>query len=521
MSDFDTIAIYTRVSLEDQDLKTNDLKNESNSLSNQKELLHSYIESSHDLSGKQIVEYSDDGFTGRNFERPSFNRMMEEVKAGHINCVITKDCSRFGRDYIEVGDCIEHIFPFLGVRFIAVNDGYDSAGSDGSTPGLDFAFKNLVYDLYSKDLSQKVTSGIQTRMKKGQYVSGFGLYGYKKSGDRKVPLIIDELAAAVVQDIFRLAIEKNSSQTIARILNQEKVMTPAMYRRSQGNLDFWHPKGKIPLWSTGAVVRILRDERYMGNMVYYKRLKSSENKKSTVINPEENHIRVENTHEAIISGDIFKKANDCLRKQEGRVDATHKMMSVFYCPHCGHRLRESRGKIKHYYCYSARVYATNECKNVIIDKGYIEGLVLELIINQAEHLVEVQKKSKNRNANNHADEVNELQQLEKRVKFLEQDNIHLYKQFRDGKYTKEEFVDAKNERMQEILGLNQKIEQLREKQKLDSKSMKELKEATLILAPYLNIKEYDKNIIAGIIKKVVVHAIDHVEIVWLCGDEYE
>lgn len=520
MNNFDTIAIYTRVSLEDQDLKTNDLKNESNSLTNQKKLLHSYIESHHELVGKQIMEYSDDGFTGRNFERPSFNRMMEEVKTGRIHCVITKDCSRFGRDYIEVGDYIEHIFPFLGVRFIAVNDGYDSARSDGSTPGLDFAFKNLVYDLYSKDLSQKVTSGIQARMKKGQYISGFGLYGYKKSGDRKVPLIIDELAAAVVSNIFQLAIDGNSSQTIARILNQEKVMTPAMYRKGQGTLDFWYPKGKTPLWSTAAVVRILRDERFTGNMVYYKRVKSKVSTNSSMVNPEENRIRVENTHEAIISEDSFKKANDSLRKQEARVDASRKKMSVFYCPHCGHRLRESRGKIKHYYCYSARMYATEECNNVIIDKVYIEGLALEIIRNNGKHLFESQKRSKSGKANNLAVEMKELQLLEKRVKFLEQDNIHLYKEFRDGKYTKEEFVDAKNDRMQEIQRLSEKIEQLCEKQMVDNKSIKELNEAASMLAPYRDIKEYDKNAIARIVKKVVVHAVDRVEVVWAFGDEY-
>lgn len=280
-------------------------------------------------------------------------------------------------------------------------------------------------------------------MEKGQYISGFGLYGYKKSLDRKVPLIIDEPAAEVVRNIYRLAIEGNSSQDIARILNQDKVMTPAMYRRNQGNLDFWHPKGKIPLWSTAAVVRILRDERYMGNMVYYKRMKSIKNVKSTVINPEENRIRVNNTHEAIVSEDIFEMANDSLRKQEARVDASRKKMSIFYCPHCGHRLRESRGKIKHYYCYSARMCATEECKNVIIDKVYIEELVLELIRNQARHLSEEQKKSKSKKVNNSAYYINEIQLLEKRIKFLEQDNIHLYKQYRDGEYSKEEFLDVR------------------------------------------------------------------------------
>lgn len=519
MSSSNAIAIYVRVSLEDQDLKCNDAKSESNSLTNQRELLNSYIENHDDLAGKQIFEYSDDGFTGRNFDRPGFSRMIEAVKAGDIDCIITKDCSRFGRDYIEVGEYIEHIFPFLGVRFVAVNDGYDSAKSDGLTPSLDFAFKNLIYDLYSKDLSKKVTSGIQTRMKKGQYVSAFGLYGYKKSDDRKVPLVIDEPAAAIIRNIFQLAIENNSSQTIARILNQEKVRTPSEYRRNQGTLDFWHPKGKTPLWSTATVGRIIRDERYMGNMVYYKRVKSKVKKRTTVINPEENRMRVQNTHDAIVSQDAFELANACLHKRSA-VDASRKKMSVFYCPYCGHRLRESHSKTRYYYCYSARMHAQEECKKVIIDKEYIENLVLEVIRNQVKHLIELQNKSKSCVLGDSLDTAKQIEHLEKKVEILERDKITLYEQFREGEYTKEEFLDEKYRQILGIQGVKEKIDELLEKQNVDRSSSKKLDESISTMVPYMEISSYDKNIIPGIIKKVIVHGMDRVEVVWMCGDEY-
>jgi len=516
MSNFETIAIYTRVSIEDKNIKTNSLKNESNSLANQRDLLLSFIESHHDLSRKSVAEYSDDGFTGRNFERPGFNRMMEAVKAGNINCVITKDCSRFGRDYIEVGYYIEHIFPFLGVRFIAVNDGYDSAKSKGSTPGIDFAFKNLIYDLYSKDLSKKVTSAIQTKMKNGKYVSAFGLYGYKKSIDRSVLLAIDEDSAKIVHFIFELAIEGNSTQNIARILNERKIMTPSVYRKSKGRIDFWHPEGKKPLWSTGAVTRVLRDERYVGNMVYYKRVKNGQGK-NTKLNDKEKQIRVENTHEAIIGKAMFQTANDRLRKQSAR-EGKRKKASIFVCPYCGHRLRESRSKKKYYYCYSGRMNVNDECKNVIIDKYQLEELVLRLIQMQIKQLMNNQKNLEHPNPESDTNKSNKLNQ---EIKQLEQNNIELYRQFREGDYSKEEFIVKKKRRSLKIDQLKKSVNELKNNHNINIQSGDNFEKAIDRMKPYFELKQYDKNLVAELINKVIVHDHDRLEVEWVFCDEME
>lgn len=179
MSEY-VIGKYIRLSQADRDTFTKEGKTESESISHQRELLQNFIQSHADLKHCRQLEFFDDGYSGTNFERPSFEKMMEKVKKGEINCIIVKDFSRFGRDYIELGDYLERIFPYLGVRFISVNDGYDSADYKGTTGGLDVVMKNIVYDYYSKDLSVKVSTAKYHKMKRGEYIGGHVPYGLKK-----------------------------------------------------------------------------------------------------------------------------------------------------------------------------------------------------------------------------------------------------------------------------------------------------------------------------------------------------
>lgn len=197
----DTIAIYIRVSLEDDDLQNG--KAESSSITNQRELLRSFIMEKNEFAGCRIKEFFDDGFTGRNFDRPGFQNMITECQAGNVKCIIVKDLSRLGRNYVEVGNLLEQLFPFLGIRVISVNDSYDSDTFNGQTGGIDVAFKNLVYNLYSRDLSQKVKSAVTTRMKRGEYIGPFGLFGYKKSDTDIHKLVVDEDAALIVRRILQ------------------------------------------------------------------------------------------------------------------------------------------------------------------------------------------------------------------------------------------------------------------------------------------------------------------------------
>ena len=208
------IAIYIRLSAEDGDLS--DEKNESNSVVNQRAYIRRFIELRPEFAGAQILEFCDDGYSGTNMERPAVRRLLEQVRQRKINCIIVKDMSRFGRDYIVVGDYLEQIFPFLDVRFIAINDSYDSKDHKYGSAGLiDVSFRNVIYDLYSKDLSEKVRSTKKQLAEKGYCVAPYAFFGYQKAPGNKHTLLVDEDAAAVVRRVFDLFTSGLSTTEIA------------------------------------------------------------------------------------------------------------------------------------------------------------------------------------------------------------------------------------------------------------------------------------------------------------------
>ena len=220
------ICFYIRLSSADDDLR---YKTESESISNQRALLTQFVKSHPEFAPYEIIEFVDDGFSGTNGNRPSFERMIEYLKDGKAKLVICKDLSRFFRDYVEIGDYLERIFPFLGVRFIAVNDGYDSNDYIGTTGGMDVVMKCIVYGFYSKDLSQKIKTVLKAKAQKGQYIGSYAPYGFLKDPKDKHHLIPDPVAARIVKRIFSLALEMKTTGEIARILNDDHVETPAAH----------------------------------------------------------------------------------------------------------------------------------------------------------------------------------------------------------------------------------------------------------------------------------------------------
>ena len=205
---------------------------ESNSVVNQRSLIHHFLDTHEELSGYPRTEFVDDGYTGTNTDRPAFKQMVAAIKDGKFSCCITKDFSRFARDYIEMGDYLEYLFPYLGVRYISINDGYDSNNHKGTTGGLDMVMRAIIYDAYSKDLSIKVKSGKEQGRKKGRRIGGYPGYGYMRDPNRRSMDIIDPEAAAVVRRIFEAAIEGMSIYAIAKMLNDEGILTPSVYFRA-------------------------------------------------------------------------------------------------------------------------------------------------------------------------------------------------------------------------------------------------------------------------------------------------
>ena len=326
-------AVYARLSKEDEQ------RGDSASIETQVEMLTRYV-TGHGWNLAAV--YKDDGYTGTNFDRrPAFNEMMEKVRDREINLVVVKDLSRFGRNYLEVGQYTELEFPALGCRFIAVNDNIDSLNRD-SNDEIFMAFRNIFTEHYSRDISKKIRSAMNTSCRSGKFIGAFAPFGYMKSPDDRHRLIIDEPAAAIVRRIFQMRCEGEGFRRIALALNEEGVLPPREYHcRCAGKAGSpWRDNGK---WSSVTVSGLLRNEAYIGNMVQHKsEVFSYKDRRMTAV-PKEEWIRVENTHEPIISMDVWEQ---CRRMDRGTVHPRQNSMKetslfsgLLYCADCGFAMR--------------------------------------------------------------------------------------------------------------------------------------------------------------------------------------
>ena len=326
-------AIYLRLSREDMDGGT---KTESNSISSQREMARSYVREQEDMELFDI--YVDDGYSGANFDRPEFKRMMADIEAGHVNCVIVKDLSRLGRDYIEAGRLIQKTFPAFHVRFIALTDNFDSQSADSSTKSLVVPVKNFINDSYCRDISQKVKSSQKAKREQGKFIGSFAVYGYRKSAEDKNRLCPDDYAAQVVRNIFSWKLNGMSAQAIAQRLDGLGVLSPMEYKKSLGEkYSTSFRSGTAAKWSAVAVNRILTNEMYTGVMVQGKSGKVNYKVKKSVVKPKEEWVRVEGTHEAIVSREDFEIVQELLKVDtRAKADGTcsHLFSGLLFCGDC-------------------------------------------------------------------------------------------------------------------------------------------------------------------------------------------
>lgn len=312
------------------------MKAESNSISSQRELACSYIREHDDMELFDV--YTDDGYSGTNFDRPEFRRMMADIEAGNVNCVIVKDLSRLGRDYIGAGRLIQRIFPAFHVRFIALTDHFDSQTADSNTKSFVLPIKNFINDSYCRDISQKVKSGQKTKREQGKFIGAFAVYGYRKSAEDKNRLCPDDYAAQIVKNIFAWKLEGMSAQAVARRLNDLGVLSPMEYKKSLGEHYSTGFRTNITAkWSAVAVKRILTNEIYTGVMVQGKNERVNYKVKKTVEKPKEEWVRVEGTHEAVISREDFETVQELLRVDtRAKADGTcsHLFSGFLFCGDC-------------------------------------------------------------------------------------------------------------------------------------------------------------------------------------------
>lgn len=398
-------AMYLRLSRDDNDAAAASSegvsmpcgrKKESNSIGNQRELIRAFIHEQQDMELYDI--YVDDGFSGSNFDRPEFKRMISDIEAGRANCVIVKDLSRFGRDYIESGRYIQKIFPKLGVRFIALTDRYDSAQADTSESGIILPVKNFINDSYCRDISTKVKSQFEVKRKNGECISPFAPYGYQKAENNKNRLVPDEYAADIVRKIYAWKIEGMAVSAIAEKLNALGILSPKEYKKSLGiNYKGGFTSSKGSHWSNSTVKRILTNEIYLGHMVQGKSEKINYKLKKSIEKPREEWIKVENTHEAVISEEQFRIVRNLL-KTDARVSPVTGENSLFtgilFCGDCGEQMIRRVNRYKDtrrvYYICSTK-NRREGCSRHSIQEERLKEIAAEMIRRYAESFLEEKK----------------------------------------------------------------------------------------------------------------------------------
>ncbi|HEX3077905.1 MAG TPA: recombinase family protein [Lachnospiraceae bacterium] len=367
------VGIYCRLSNEDKDSHYC----ESDSIVNQKQLLIKYV---HENGWRYLKVYVDDGYSGLNFERPGFKQMIEDINKGIINMVITKDMSRLGRDYIDVGYYIEKFFPENNIRYIALNDSIDS---EKEWANNDIApFRAVLNDMYSRDISRKVRSVFYLKRREGKFIGAFAAYGYIKSEIDRNKLLVDENTAGVVKDIFDKYLQGSTISEIANYLNRNGVDSPARYNMKRYG-TYNNPKARHFKWSYGTIRAILRNPVYTGTVVQNKYKKLNYKSKKLVAVSHEKWISIKGTHRAIVSEEKFIRVQDILSSSNrGRnvdMQKTRLLKNLIYCGDCGSKMTYSKGRngVKYVICSFYKAYGKAQCTRHAMGENDLLEMIME------------------------------------------------------------------------------------------------------------------------------------------------
>lgn len=502
------VAIYVRLSREDDD-KSYSL---SESIINQKDSLIKFV-----LQNRwTLVDvYCDDGYSGTNFDRPDFKRMIEDIEAGRINMVVTKDMSRLGRDYIGTGHYIERYFPMKNVRYIALNDGIDTFAS---TSNNDMGpFKTVINDMYARDISKKVRFSMDGKRHAGKFIGAFAPFGYKKSEEDRNKLVVDPEAAEVVKRIYRLYTEGNGIARIADILNKEEVAAPSLYKKQRISKTYKHGTGRNFLWSHETIAKILDNPTYAGNMTQnrYRKVSYKVQKLKTLEKSE--WITVNGTHEAIISQEEFDAVQQ-LRAIRGiqsvggsSQSQGHLLSGLLFCGDCGQKMTFSRAASnKKSFIICSRYKRFKQCSRHSIEESILNQYVIDHLKNMAERTVnisELEKLAKKSNPISFREKNvrNEYEKATKRAAELLKLIKLLYEDKLKGNIYEADFQAMLREYGRERENLDAKIKVL--EQKLHLMESREASDSEIpgLIQSVLSFKNISKGAIAKLIDKIIVY----------------
>ena len=488
-------GLYLRLSRDDGEKDA-----ESQSISNQRDFTTKYAND----NGYEVIEsYIDDGFSGTNFDRPSFNRMIADIETGKINMVITKDLSRLGRDYITTGHYLERYFPQNNIRYIAINDGLDT--SVDSTNNDMGPFRSVMNDMYAKDISKKVRTALNTRKQNGKFIGSFAPFGYMKDPNDKSRLIIDPETAPYVKQIYSLYIQGNAQIAIANKLTSDGVPTPSQSK----NLTHTQTRFK-GVWNEVIVKRILTNQTYIGNITQNRSKKVSYKVNKRLILPPEEWIVINDVHEGIISDEDFQTVQKMISKKiyssaNRKTNITHTLSGLIFCADCGSPMsfvRESETRT-YLVCSTWRRHAKLKlCTSHCIREDYVENqvkLILKELANQyvdKDELIHECIQTQNQNNMNQL-----LKQLESKLADSKQTLLSLYKDKVKKIVSESDYIDMSTSVKTEQEHFEKQIGEIKgtiNKQN-DFDSIRDN------LSGFLKFDKLDRNILVMLINKIHIH----------------
>ena len=499
-----TAALYMRLSKDD------DGAAESASIITQRKMLRSYAAE----HGYVVFdEYVDDGWSGTNFDRPDFKRMIGDIEAKKVNLVITKDLSRLGRDYITAGQYTEIYFPSKGVRYIAIHDGYDS-----DSPYSDIApFKNVINEMYARDTSKKIRSAFATKMQDGAYIAAFAPYGYQKDPVDKNHLVVDGQSGQVVKRIFRMAAEGAPPAEIARSLNERGIPPPAVYRcMTHDGLEV-SAYSKRQEWTSATITKMLRNVVYLGHIAQGKTTKISFKSHLTLSNPRDEWIVVENTHEALVDQETFDlvRRRTMARTCEKKGTFYNLFSGIAKCADCGRNMSTTgtrkKGSPANLTCGGYKLYGAEECSNHFIDYNVLYEIVQaslreQLAISREERAAVLENAQKKQPASaGRQERSKEISSIKKRLRELEGIIAKLYEDNGAGRLSDSRMNKLLSKYAQEAETLEQRLAALQNENAAPEPSFQEAREKLdKLLRQITDVTE--------LTPKLLFKLVDHIEI---------
>lgn len=510
---------------------TDDRSSESDSVSNQRKLIENFVERNPDI---EVVSYKvDDGYSGIIFDRPAFKEMMQDVTNGEINCVIVKDLSRLGREYIETGRYLRKVFPAYGVRFIAITDNIDTA-QENNGDDLTVSVKNIMNEAYCRDISVKTRTALDVKRRNGDFVGAFTVYGYMKSEDNKNLLIPDPYASRVVKNIFQMRLEGASALRIANELNRLGILSPLAYKKNHG-LPYakkGYADSEDCKWSATTIIRILQDETYTGTLVQGRQGTSNYKIKQMEQKPESEWIRIPDAHEALITKqdfDLVQRIRGLDTRTSPKQDTVYLFSGVLICGCCGSRMTRKTNRVNgkeyhYYYCPTGKKHGcTNPVmlkESKLIDcvqqslKAYIQNVAsLETLLNSID-----QSSINQALAKEYTDHISEN---ERRLEHAQNCKSRLYENLVEGMITKEEYASYKVKYTRQAEEIKAAITALKEKLKDVLENKSERNRWISHFTQFESMETLDRKALIHMVQSIWVRGKNELDIRFNYMDEYE